>query len=77
MRREKPCIKNQLHIYFDEFEEFNKRCEKLCNAFESIATDHDSISSYSVRGMKVNAYWLKSRVNELKLKLESLCNETV
>ncbi|MEJ2612717.1 MAG: hypothetical protein P8179_22330 [Candidatus Thiodiazotropha sp.] len=75
MRSNKPHINEKLHTYCVEFSEFNKRCEKLCNAFANIATHHESISSYSVRGMQQNAKWLKYRINEFKTKLENLCDE--
>jgi uncharacterized protein YdcH (DUF465 family) len=68
-------INKDLRSYSNEFAEFNDRCEKLCDEFEHIAINHESISSYSVRGMKENAVWLKNRINELNLKLENLCRD--
>ncbi|MCG7995529.1 MAG: hypothetical protein JAZ06_08945 [Candidatus Thiodiazotropha taylori] len=64
-----PSYSNRLKSYCDEFSEFNLRCEQLCRAFDHIATHHDSISSFSVRGMKQNALWLKWRMKEMEQKL--------
>jgi hypothetical protein len=72
----RPRVPDRLQAYCVEFSEFNKRCEQLCNAFDNIATHHDSISSFAVRGMKQNAVWLKKRMNEMKQKLESLCHDS-
>jgi hypothetical protein len=65
----------KLEIYCNEFSEFYERSERLCNAFEDIATHHDSISSYAVRGMKQNARWLKRNMGEIEQKLELLYKE--
>ncbi|MES9941358.1 MAG: hypothetical protein ABW104_19215 [Candidatus Thiodiazotropha sp. 6PLUC2] len=70
-----PTHSNRLKRYCNEFSEFNDRCEQLCNAFEHIATHHDTISSFAVRGMKQNALWLKRRMKEMEQKLETLCEE--
>lgn len=67
----------KLEIYCNEFSEFNERSERLCNAFEDIATHHDSISSYAVRGMKQNARWLKRNMGEMEQKLKLLCKEAL
>jgi hypothetical protein len=69
-------LSDRLQSYCHEFTEFNQRCEQLCNAFENIATDHDRISSYAVRGMKHNAIWLKLRMQEMEQKLKQLCKES-
>ncbi|ODB82411.1 hypothetical protein A3195_19825 [Candidatus Thiodiazotropha endoloripes] len=71
-----PSYSDRLKIYCDEFSEFNLRCEQLCRAFDHIATHHDSISSFSVRGMKQNALWLKWRMQEMEQKLTRLYEET-
>ncbi|MES9861266.1 MAG: hypothetical protein ABW157_08515 [Candidatus Thiodiazotropha sp. LLP2] len=70
-----PATINKLISYCDEFSEFNHRCEQLCNAFDHIATHHDTISSFAVRGMKQNALWLKKQMREMELKLEILREE--
>jgi hypothetical protein len=70
-----PTYAEKLQAYCHEFSEFNSRCEQLCNAFDAIATHHDRISSYAVRGMKQNALWLKRRMKEMEHKLEALCAE--
>ena len=77
LKKNKPLLTEELYAYCHEFAEFNERCERLCNAFASIATHHETISSYSVRGMKQNAKWLKKRMNEMKVKLENLCDESL
>jgi hypothetical protein len=63
---------DELRHYCDEFSEFNRRCECLCKALADIATHHESISSFSVRGMRHNANWLKYRIGELNSRLHEL-----
>ena len=72
----RPVLSDRLQSYCHEFSEFNQRCEQLCNAFDNIATHHDRISSYAVRGMKHNAIWLKLRMQEMEQKLNLLCEES-
>jgi hypothetical protein len=74
--KEELSYTTKLKNYCDEFSEFNQRCEQLCRAFDHIATHHDAISSFSVRGMKQNALWLKWRMKEMELKLTRLYEET-
>jgi hypothetical protein len=65
-------ITDELRLYCDELSEFNRRCERLCEALAAIATHHGSISSFSVRGMRHNANWLKYRVNDFNRRLQNL-----
>ena len=65
-------LSDELRHYCDELSEFNQRCEQLCGALEDIATHHESISSFSVRGMRHNANWLKYRVNDFNRRLRAL-----
>jgi hypothetical protein len=65
-------LKDELRLCCDELTEFNRRCERLCEALAEIATHHESISSFSVRGMRHNANWLKYRVNDLNRRLHAL-----
>ena len=65
-------LMDELRHYCDEFSEFNRRCERLCEALADIATHHQSISSFSVRGMRHNANWLKYRVNDFNSRLHDL-----
>jgi hypothetical protein len=65
-------LTDELRHYCDELSEFNRRCERLCEAIAAIATHHESISSFSVRGMRHNANWLKYRVNDFNRRLRNL-----
>ncbi|MEW8027093.1 MAG: hypothetical protein AB2792_10095 [Candidatus Thiodiazotropha sp.] len=72
-RTKKPdSLSDELRHYCDELSEFNQRCERLCEALAEIATHHESISSYAVRGMRHNANWLKYRVNDFTKRLHTL-----
>lgn len=62
----------ELRHYCDELSEFNRRCERLCQALADIATHHESISSFSVRGMRGNANWLRYRINDFNKRLYTL-----
>ncbi|MBT2972161.1 MAG: hypothetical protein B6D72_05065 [gamma proteobacterium symbiont of Ctena orbiculata] len=69
----KPAsLTDELQYYCHEFNEFNQRCERICKALAEIANQHESISSYSVRGMRHNATWLKYRINEFSRQLQAL-----
>jgi hypothetical protein len=75
-KENKPdSLKNELRLYCDELTEFNRRCERLCEALADITTHHESISSFSVRGMRHNANWLKYHVNDFSRRLQDLCNK--
>jgi hypothetical protein len=65
-------LTDELRLYCDELSEFNLRCERLCGALAAIATHHESISSFSVRGIRHNANWLKYRVSDFNLRLQNL-----
>jgi hypothetical protein len=69
-------LTNELRRYCDEFSEFNRRCERLCEALADIATHHESISSFSVHGMRHNANWLKYRISDLNSRLHELYEKT-
>ncbi|MCU7928403.1 MAG: hypothetical protein KZQ99_15840 [Candidatus Thiodiazotropha sp. (ex Dulcina madagascariensis)] len=69
LKKNETSLSEDLHNYCDEFKAFNERCDRLCEAFVNIAAHHESISSYSVRGMKHNAQWIKYRINELRERL--------
>ncbi|PVV05567.1 MAG: hypothetical protein B6D77_19140 [gamma proteobacterium symbiont of Ctena orbiculata] len=72
-REKKPSsLSDELRHYCDELSEFNLRCDRLCKALADIATHHESISSYSVRGMRYNANWLKYRINDFNRRLRTL-----
>jgi hypothetical protein len=70
-------LTDELRLYCDELSEFNRRCERLCEAISAIATHHESISSFSVRGMRHNANWLKYRINEFNHRLQNLYEKTL
>ncbi|WP_316365548.1 hypothetical protein [Candidatus Thiodiazotropha sp. CDECU1] len=72
LQKKPHSLTDDLHHYCDEFTEFNRRCERLCEALTEIATHHESISSYSVRGMRYNANWLKYRINDFNRRLRTL-----
>jgi hypothetical protein len=65
-------LSDELRHYCDELSEFNQRCERLCEALADIATHHESISSFSIRGMRHNANWLKYRVDDFSRRLHIL-----
>lgn len=65
-------LSEELRRYCDELTEFNRRCERLCEALAEIATHHESISSFAIRGMRYNANWLKYRVNDFSRRLHIL-----
>jgi hypothetical protein len=65
-------LTDELRLYCDELSKFNLRCERLCEALAAIATHHESISSFSVRGMRHNANWLKYRVSDFNRRLQNL-----
>jgi hypothetical protein len=67
-----PALTDELRRYCDEFAEFSQRCDRLCKALADISNNHESISGYSIRGMRHNAYWLKYRVNEFSRRLQAL-----
>jgi hypothetical protein len=70
-------LSDELRHYCDELSEFDRRCERLCKALAEIATHHESISSFSVRGMRHNANWLKYRVNDFSRRLHALYEKTL
>jgi hypothetical protein len=70
-------LSDELRHYCDELSEFNQRCERLCKALAEIATHHESISSFSIRGMRHNANWLKYRVNDFNRRLQALYEKAV
>jgi hypothetical protein len=77
-REHKPeSLKDELRHYCDELSEFNRRCERLCEALAEIATHHESISSFSIRGMRHNANWLKYRVNDFNRRLRMLYEKSL
>ncbi|MEW8300965.1 MAG: hypothetical protein AB2712_19145 [Candidatus Thiodiazotropha sp.] len=65
-------LSDELQFYCHEFKEFNRRCERICSALAEIANQHESISSYSVRGMRHNATWLKYRIEAFSRQLQAL-----
>ncbi len=67
-----PEFTEELRRYCDEFAAFSQRCERLCQALTEIANHHESISSFSIRGMGHNASWLKYRINEFNKRLHAL-----
>ncbi|MES9991574.1 MAG: hypothetical protein ABW098_06435 [Candidatus Thiodiazotropha sp.] len=70
--KQPASLGEELRRYCNEFSEFNHRCERLCQALEEIAKHHQSISSFSVRGMGHNAKWLKYRISEFSRRLRAL-----
>jgi hypothetical protein len=70
-------ISNELRHYCDELSEFNRRCERLCEALAEIATHHESISSFAIRGMRHNANWLRYRVNDFNRRLCALYEKSL
>jgi hypothetical protein len=70
-------LKDELRLYCDELSEFSRRCERLCKALAEIDTHHESISSFSVRGMRHNANWLKYRVNDFNRRLHAIYEKAI
>jgi hypothetical protein len=70
-------LMDELRLYCDELSEFNLRCERLCQALAEIATHHESISSFSVRGMRHNANWLKYRVDDFNRRLCAMYEKAI
>jgi hypothetical protein len=65
-------LSDELRDYCEELTEFNQRCERLCEALAEIATHHESISGFAIRGMRHNANWLKYRINDFNRRLRVL-----
>jgi hypothetical protein len=70
-------LSDELRHYCDELSAFSLRCDRLCEALADIATDHESISSFAIRGMRHNADWLKYRVNDFNERLCALYEKTL
>jgi hypothetical protein len=57
---------------YDDFADFNDDCAFLCDAFASLAANHECLDQDNINGLERHAYWLKQRVGEFKERIRQI-----